>query len=1551
MAEAVAVIKPDSVSPVEHLPPHLCLSFEGRREIYASCEPVELPPPSEGCTDPVDYWRELLSGGIIHPIMAEKYRILEQAHPAVTQLNDLLQPLLPRLFPERDFAADPVKFLWASVDNLMYLPGSNPTMVVVGTGILASPGGKGLCTLSGLAGGICHELRHEHFHRKFGPEHRNSALEESVADLADFQKLYDAGLCPADFAEYFRVRARSPRPSDALNALLSIIDVHPVDSLRVRTAEMVLYDFRRTHDNFDGIQESEEDRALFGEVLELARYARYESPFEIRLRERLYPRLPVEEKLEILAEEVRRSPHLTERTDFIAWKIRSLPFPGCLDNASPRFIHALDDLHEAIFDLKTQPVTIANSCRLDGMNKQNVVSRPLAMLYESAFSRGYPVRVFTRLKSMQDAVNAFLSSDSAAEASKFAQDIVQMDSELMKELTTDSRGGYSDEFQRTMLYGVPWDFSCDFEVNDIVPWQRLYEFARENSEYRDRIIQGLFQIGAEDHRLGAILSPSARYGFDDGYLSRLRVVGYGFPVCRLRITDHGRVSCIRGEYEDAGLQWRDSFLSNPQVRYLDSSFFTLAGFSPRLDVRALNFHSDIGTFCMYFRWQVQASHEYQQELVDYFHSLLEDPLIEKEEIKKNIRKLYQLYLSYKGYAAIFFDRDGEQGAIEAPLYRFMMEDPFNCFSLEWKINILAMNSCAGRSTLRGRRDETPELTQSHREGEAFHQPLREELHKLIPEIPRSGPGNWEQLNQMINWFDERFHLVNHPYDYPRPAIRLFIAMTESIRLAGEGILPAPSELGRVISAYGQDICWMRSSEHGCDETMYALFRPALGYPVNWPEDNKEALAAWKDLDDAGFFPGDERYDEIERILTSIESNHSPDVRYEELKFLFHNCLPPETEFQQRAVKLCSETVLEIMGGIDDGSDGYLEKFKDLCAPLFAGSPKGIQISLAENLLSVIESQAPVTFYVRSLLSEADEETLKSSNLWGILLNGTESVSELSLEERKGLLDFITGENSQAAIDSFIDKPSTDEVLRRIRYQSFLDLESHKTTSAAREGFLTSTMTVPPEIDIKSRRDRNRDILSRLHRNYWLAPLEAKILIALQLLIPVTATPNDEREAFDYVISKRFSGSPDVMRMLELGLDCYLSTLSAGDKAMLLTAILVSSSPYDSDAASRVGQIAARILPAMGPIEAKGSQAIHSHPGTQPEIAQDMAITTYLANPPSRIEQFAAMDAHTDQLVLDQLEHMGPLIGSGSFYFANDVKLKDGRQGVLRLLRRNAEQRADFGSAQLKKALADPRLEEAFGEDGVRTIRDILDRAEIMWAEEIDPDFIERSQSAMEGFCDGFKVAFNGKEFCFVPRRVLSVEGYGSVSSSECSLSTRIEGIHYVEMEKSGHKSEIAVAVCTRVLHAILNGEPFPTDLMGGNAKVNGDEIGMFDPGGMYLHCNDESDIPVIKDTMIMLLNGENSMAAISRKLNEKYGDLSTPEGQFMSALQKAILSLYDFIGDLPEGSMADIGRAALARLSSGRLKALNVPPLVIASLKLPNRVRLIGRTGKTKNKV
>lgn len=1507
---------------------------------------VDLPPPSDTCESMHDYWRELASQGIIHPRLADSQQILDRNHPSVIRLNELLLPLVGRLYPERDFDSDPVQFLWMEKKNMLYIPLSRPTVVVIGTRFLSeSP--EGICTLSGLAGGICHELSHEDRSRKHGQQHRNSPLEEGLADLAGFQRLYDSGLCPGDLAEYFRASVRSGTTHAALGMLWTMLDIHPADSLRVRTAEMVLYDFKRTHEGFDDREESEEDKQLFREILELSRNAPYVSALDDDLQARGYDSLPLSEQMTMLAERIRSTPPSEEPEHGINHKIEALKLPPA-GHLSPAMSAALDDLHESIFEYLSRNTSSSRTS-----DPHSAAEQLLMTLYNLTFiSRGHPATIFSRFRPMEEKIEAFLSSRTPEEAAMRADGIVELDGSFVSSLGPDARRAVSSGalgIRIKIKHFVPWKCRSllKAEAGRVVPWQNLYGFALEDSNCRDSIVRGRLHIGAFDHRLAGIISPSEEFHFGNKE-QRCQIPLMGFDkdrIATLQIAETGEITQVwnQDHFKKEHIpDWDESFRRNPAVRHIDSRFFELAAHSHYVPVKSLDFlHIGLDDYRFNRVPEIEPSHEYQQELVDTFHSILQMPEKwpgERQEIAQAIRAVYQQQLTYKWVDAVFFIADGERTAAESPLFRFMMEEPYGIFSVDWKINILAMNSCAGRTILMSRRREEEGFFS---EGALFHRPLRAELHKLVPEVPEEGPRDWPELLKLMELLSKRYELsIPNWLDAPKPEVLLFTGITESLRLGNDGLMPTPGMLGTLLHSIRDGSIVHFDSD--CRNTIYSLFRPALGYPVEWPADNMEALHAWKALTASRFFRGNEGHEELGRILDAIESSPNAVARFEELTYLFHNCMPPDGEFQKRSIAICSHAALEILGGEDSGNAAYCEAFRGKCGSLISGSPAGLRALLVENLLTTIESQPATTAYAKSLLGEPDEKTLRDSALWGRLLGTTDVFAQLTLEERKDFLDFLTGEPSSERIEEFMDNPSSNGFVLKITRCILNELEKDSTI-AAQPGLFERGMNIPGEIIARDRREVCAEILERAHRSYWLSPLGAKILIGMQLLIPVTATPEEEQEAFDYIVSKRFSSveNPDALRKLTLGLDCYCSNLSAGDKALLFTAILISSNPYDGENVSRPGQIAARVLPAMGPIEAKAAQAIQGHPNTSPEVAKDMAVTKYMADPPSRIEQFDTIYAHTPPAVLEQIDHVGQLLGSGSFYIALDVTLKDGRQGVLRVLRRNARERAHFGGKQLGKTLGDPRLNEEFGKDGTRQCRDVLRQAEQMWSEEVNPELIDPAQVAMEKFCDSYRIYCGKQEITFLPRRILQAEGHGPVSDAECSLSTKLEGPHYIEMGESRQKSEVAMAVCTRVLHAILNGESFPTDLMGGNARVDGRQVGMFDPGGMYLHCNDESDLPVMKDVVRILLSGESSFASIAGELRRKYSDIDSPEGRFLSALQKAILSLYDFIDDMPPGSLSDIGRAALKMLPPERLKALEVPVYITAALKLPNRIRVV----------
>ncbi|MCB0330306.1 MAG: hypothetical protein KDD70_11590, partial [Bdellovibrionales bacterium] len=572
----------------------------------------------------------------------------------------------------------------------------------------------------------------------------------------------------------------------------------------------------------------------------------------------------------------------------------------------------------------------------------------------------------------------------------------------------------------------------------------------------------------------------------------------------------------------------------------------------------------------------------------------------------------------------------------------------------------------------------------------------------------------------------------------------------------------------------------------------------------------------------------------------------------------------DPKLRTQALEMWSDCIVRQIGR-DDNSDEFRDALQ-VVAERVKGKFNRLDRAEAFNLVAKKAlTQKEASALLQDSLPKLDREGLEQTQGLGIAFDTLTSVLRRDPDTRQEVMDFLLAPFSNESINRF-----TDTVLYYVDTNRYwANVERH-------------TGAVSPLAKLDGR---------LFYENFWSAPLEARALIAREMLLPVDATTKEqEAEAFKYAIEKAF---PDSGRHVERSrefVEKYIGVLPDYEKSLALSALLISAEKSASKGAS-TGVALATFLENMGPAETKAGQAAESHPDTPEDIRANLARLKTHASEPLRWELFDLIEEQVSPAVLDGIAHYGKVLGSGSLYIAMRVQMKDGSSKVLRVLRPHALERADNGFGYMSALAAE------FGEEDpvFFTLRDIIEesRRTVQW--ETNTRLGVDQNIAAQGAYNGKSIHVDGEKFNFY---VPGVSAFGD----GFLLLDEVEGEHFIELpegtaEEFGRKRKLAKAIATFELSRILAGRIFDKDRHGGNCRINGNTIGHFDFGALELEEPEHDDLKTLGAVLFTAVTSASNESDFRKGFFDELKRIRATTGSvpsLLSGVQKALLSLGEY---------------------------------------------------------
>lgn len=539
-------------------------------------------------------------------------------------------------------------------------------------------------------------------------------------------------------------------------------------------------------------------------------------------------------------------------------------------------------------------------------------------------------------------------------------------------------------------------------------------------------------------------------------------------------------------------------------------------------------------------------------------------------------------------------------------------------------------------------------------------------------------------------------------------------------------------------------------------------------------------------------------------------------------------------------------------GLDDGSDDYRENLAISLRHCEKSMSNQLFGYLLPELAHRIEAQEEVAYLLRDKFISFGVDSVMSQGTVG------------------KYADFFTNEltkshSGRAAVELFLTKPYTEENGGR-----FLETISNVAQNSrdASHFYYSNSKNVT---------EHGRQAAAYFHKNFWAAPLEARVWYTEKLLFPINIRAESEHHAqvqkiidrvlplrasevvddydpltqrtlpkLDEYVSARkaqralqqqqqkhgfSSGSATVARAI---VQSYLSVIPVGEQRLLATAMLVADGAGVTTGKPNVGKTLYMVLSQMGPAGTKLLQAINNHPQTPASLKAELAQCQTMHNVPNRWDIIAWLKgagAGKEPGSL-QVRRYGKVLGSASLGVAVMNELPDLTHVADTLLRPYAKDQALLEFDNMLQAV--DRMVQEHAELSI--VRDMVEEAKRSILVETDFGLAQKLNTASTQAYDGIRVSVqeNGKTYEFTNHVVPISQANDNLKRAELA-----EGEHFIDLpettpEERDYKRAAAKAMLTTVLGVRLGGLPADKDRHGGNVKVRGGTLGHFDTGAQEL---------------------------------------------------------------------------------------------------------------------
>src|SRR5262249_33006894 len=150
------------------------------------------------------------------------------------------------------------------------------------------------------------------------------------------------------------------------------------------------------------------------------------------------------------------------------------------------------------------------------------------------------------------------------------------------------------------------------------------------------------------------------------------------------------------------------------------------------------------------------------------------------------------------------------------------------------------------------------------------------------------------------------------------------------------------------------------------------------------------------------------------------------------------------------------------------------------------------------------------------------------------------------------------------------------------------------------------------------------------------------------------------------------------------IESYLETADPNRKPFLLVGF-ISTNKLLANSEKNMETVLPKLAELIGAAGVKAGQAAFSYPNTRESLRKTLARLMSQSRILYRWELLRRISIILSQDLFEQIESIDETLGGASFYLAVKVVLKNKQIAVLRLMREDVQQEADYGFCHLQKS--------------------------------------------------------------------------------------------------------------------------------------------------------------------------------------------------------------------------------------------------------------------------
>lgn len=1457
-----------------------------------------------------------LKSGQIPIELRDELRMVSPDSTAGKQFQAAMEQVAKRFMKDWDPKTQPVRFFLMDLPgvNACQVSGAEPPLIGFNVGCFkqtAAARGKmvpPLKTLDEVALIFAHEQVHLSIERRYKTA-QNSKLEEGMASYCSVEATFLAGFDPRTALEWHRNRIMS----GSTPSWSEILDEHPLPSHALSIYQAALTSVNR---KYGAIRATPTPLDPGSDLCVAAASATYESTLQRALAKQSYSEASPAKKVEILLELVHSHQFMTGRrlndlSDCIKDLCDSLKADPALRD------RLLEPLFSAVIDLPT-------------LGYPTAANRLLARIADS--NEGY--RPMGRLAPLQDAIAGFLEAGDMESAQRAARRIIELG--RVEPLAQSAEG-----LALLRRFAFPnFEYPDPDRVKRLasrggvsISWNRHIKFCREEQQKSrtSDITRAMFMLGVDDQRLYSIDPALSLQLFTDTITS----ISVGPRSGSSLVTD---LTIVGGKAVDVAIvgdehsKSRDLIKLSYLASHAASKFEQLATLPEgesrsdivreleRISLWVSRFDDVEGNRVLLGLSACEAAPELfvtlnsdrllfvgnQQELLGRLKELLAEG--KTEPVRKIILALADAQtFSPPDLRADYADRQfelwqktfgaggaGHVGPFASRLLEFAVNTSPAIFSHPEKLSLLS--SAANWNALLDGALSVKATTEELMISPQGRRQLQGILDDLAPLIKVGGgtlkaSKSWQELAKQIT----SLGLETHPLGQQIVMAQVGILLARTERAAP----PTTAQIAQILkitagemAGEGSDFS-VRSNSSGLVVFIREKLASQLGEKPVWSKEPAEAIREWQSLYRAGVMAAATQYRYLAELVSEIPKTHDQQERialYETL-LTTPDARIGDPELRQIITQRWARAI-RTHYGTDDRSVEYRQAILTVVDRVKGKLQPRDRVSTLDTLAKAVQSQSQLSNDIQQGATVVTTELFARTHGPLVVLEGGRTLALDSHEKRLAVIEYLSHGIVRRSFDRFVE-----------RCLEWVEVPEDD----------------PSRLPIKRRLEAE---LIDLHKNFWAAPIEARALIMKEILTPqsvsrgeliqedgVEVSPEVARakrvsDAFDYVLRKVFPDSASHGAAAREWVRAYINGMPEYSQHIALAALLVAGQKT-AEGENGVGFAIASFLESMGPAETKAGQAAQGHPKTPEDIRADLARLKTHADEPTRWELFNlikgafAGDARGNPVV-----EVGNVLGSASLYVAVQVKLHDGTDAVLSLLRPNALDRAQHGFELMEKMVGT----FDHSSDSFRVMRELISDARVLAADETNTALAQLQRDQARGVYNGVVVTVGGTAVQFHVPKVLQV-------GKEFVLSERAPGEHFIDLPKSEHRKVLAKAIMALELNNILSGRPFDNDRHGGNCRVENGTVFHFDFGGMMLAAPSDYDLRQLGQAVVAAgLAAQSVEDFINRyfevlRQREAKGEEISP---LLKRAQKALLSIAEYSADMTKDDMLEVLVSAAA---------------------------------------